>query len=63
LSAVGLMGGTADALTDVAVPRGLIRVRTDGDPPERHEFHIWAVPGKPHGVRSSARTRPGSRSR
>ncbi|MFI6071834.1 hypothetical protein ACIA5C_09620 [Actinoplanes sp. NPDC051343] len=50
------MGGTADALTDVAVPRGLIRVRvhardrlhetvrTDGDPPERHEFHIWAVP-------------------
>jgi hypothetical protein len=50
------MGGTADALTDVAVPRGLIRVRVhardrlhetvriDGDPPERHEFHIWAVP-------------------
>jgi hypothetical protein len=49
------MGGTAQALTDVAVPRGLIRVRvhardrlheavrTDDDPPERHELHIWAV--------------------
>ncbi|MBM0258109.1 hypothetical protein [Micromonospora sp. 4G55] len=55
LSVVGLMGGTAAALTDVAVPRGLIRVRvhardrlhetvrTDDDPPERHELHIWAV--------------------
>ncbi|MFI7644538.1 hypothetical protein ACIBTZ_00465 [Micromonospora sp. NPDC049460] len=55
LSVIGLMGGTAEALTDVAVPRGLIRVRvhardrlhetvrTDGDPPERHELHIWAV--------------------
>lgn len=55
LSVVGLMGGTAEALTDVAVPRGLIRVRvhardrlhetvrTDDDPPERHELHIWAV--------------------
>ncbi|MGK5440408.1 hypothetical protein ACSNN7_01040 [Micromonospora sp. URMC 105] len=55
LSVVGLMGDTAAALTDVAVPRGLIRVRvhardrlhetvrTDDDPPERHELHIWAV--------------------
>ncbi|MEV4642954.1 hypothetical protein AB0J80_37010 [Actinoplanes sp. NPDC049548] len=55
LSVVGLMGGTAEALTDVVVPRGLIRVRvhardrlhetvrTDDDPPERHELHIWAV--------------------
>ncbi|MFC0029986.1 hypothetical protein ACFFMM_10670 [Micromonospora chaiyaphumensis] len=55
LSVVGLMGGTAEALTDVAVPRGLIRVRvhardrlhetvrTADDPPERHELHIWAV--------------------
>jgi hypothetical protein len=49
------MGGTAEALTDVAVPRGLIRVRvharhrlnetvrTDDDPPEQHELHGWAV--------------------
>lgn len=55
LSVVGLMGGTSEALTDVDVPRGLIRVRvhardrlhetvrTDDDPPERHELHIWAV--------------------
>lgn len=55
LSVVGLMGETADALTDVAVPRGLIRVRvhardrfdeserTEEHPPERHEFHVWAV--------------------
>ncbi|WP_433495871.1 hypothetical protein ACQP26_13310 [Micromonospora sp. CA-248089] len=55
LSVVGLMGGPPDALTDVAVPRGLIRVRvhardrlhesvrTDDDPAERHELHIWAV--------------------
>ncbi len=55
LSVVGLMGGTEDALTDVVVPRGLIRVRvhardrlhdtvrTDDDPPEQHELHIWAV--------------------
>ncbi|MEU7760898.1 MULTISPECIES: hypothetical protein [Micromonospora] len=55
LSLVGLMGGPPNALTDVAVPRGLIRVRvhardrlhetvrTDDDPPERHELHIWAV--------------------
>ncbi|MBQ1075177.1 hypothetical protein KBX06_18690 [Micromonospora sp. C31] len=55
LSIVGLMGDTAAALTDVAVPRGLVRarvhardrlhetVRTDADPPERHELHIWAV--------------------
>lgn len=46
LSVIGLMGGTADVLTDVAVPRGLIRVRvhardrlhetvrTDEGPPE-----------------------------
>ncbi|MFI6230359.1 hypothetical protein ACIBCR_23970 [Micromonospora echinospora] len=55
LSVVGLMGGVAEALIDVAVPRGLIRtrvhardrlgetVRTDGDPPERHELHVWPV--------------------
>ncbi|MEU7972437.1 hypothetical protein AB0B48_10375 [Micromonospora sp. NPDC049089] len=55
LSVVGLMGGTAEALTDVAVPRGLIRVRvhardrlhetvrTDDAPPEQHELHVWAV--------------------
>ncbi|MBO4206297.1 hypothetical protein GSF22_09790 [Micromonospora echinofusca] len=55
LSVVGLMGGVAEALIDVAVPRGLIQVRvhardrldktvrTDDDPPERHELHIWAV--------------------
>ncbi|WP_422741162.1 hypothetical protein ACN27B_19220 [Micromonospora sp. WMMD754] len=55
LSVVGLMGGVADALVDVAVPRGLIRVRiharhrlhetvrTDDDPPEQHELHVWAV--------------------
>ncbi|GAB4052455.1 hypothetical protein [Catellatospora paridis] len=55
LSVIGLMGGTAPELTDVAVPRGLIRVRvhardrlheelrSDDDPPERHELHIWAV--------------------
>ncbi|MCA2217158.1 hypothetical protein [Jidongwangia harbinensis] len=55
LSVVGLMGGVAEALTDVPVPRGLIRIRvharhrlhenerTDDHPPERHELHIWAV--------------------
>ncbi|MCI4066832.1 hypothetical protein MRQ36_31435 [Micromonospora sp. R77] len=55
LSVSGLMGGSAPALTDVAVPRGLIRVRvhardrlhetvrTDDDPPEQHELHVWAV--------------------
>jgi hypothetical protein len=55
LSVIGLMGGLAENLTDVAVPRGLIRVRvhtrdrlhetvrSDSDPPERHELHIWAV--------------------
>ncbi|MGW1062857.1 hypothetical protein [Micromonospora rubida] len=55
MSVVGLMGGFAEALTDVAVPRGLLRVRvhardrldetvrTDDDPPEQHELHIWAV--------------------
>ncbi|WP_345071624.1 hypothetical protein [Phytohabitans flavus] len=55
LSVIGLMGGTAEALTDVAVPPGLIRVRvharhrlhetvrTDDDPPEQHELHVWAV--------------------
>ncbi|MEU8367886.1 hypothetical protein [Micromonospora tulbaghiae] len=55
LSVVGLMGGPPDALTDLTVPRGLIRVRvharnrlhetvrTDQDPPEQHELHIWAV--------------------
>jgi hypothetical protein len=55
LSVVGLMGGAAQALTDVAVARGLIRVRvharnrlhetvrTEDDPPEQHELHIWAV--------------------
>jgi hypothetical protein len=55
ISVVGLMGGTADPLIDVAVPRGLIRVRvhardriheterTDHHPPEQHEFHIWSV--------------------
>jgi hypothetical protein len=55
LSVIGLMGGSADALTDVTVPRGLIRVRvharhrlhesvrTDADPPEQHELHVWAV--------------------
>ena len=55
LSVIGLMGGSVEALTDVAVPRGLIRVRvhardrldeavrTEDDPPERHELHIWAV--------------------
>ncbi|MEU8419628.1 hypothetical protein AB0C15_01965 [Micromonospora sp. NPDC048835] len=55
LSVVGLMGGAAEGLTDIAVPRGLIRVRvharnrlhesvrTDDDPPEQHELHIWAV--------------------
>lgn len=55
LSVVGLMGGTAEAITDVTVPRGLIRVRvhardrlhetvrTDDDLPEQHELHVWAV--------------------
>ncbi|WP_431924818.1 hypothetical protein [Micromonospora wenchangensis] len=55
LSVVGLMGGTAATLADVAVPRGLIRIRvharhrlhetrrTDDDPPEQHELHVWAV--------------------
>ncbi|WP_155370989.1 hypothetical protein [Catellatospora vulcania] len=55
LSVIGLIGGVAEALTDLSVPRGLIRVRLhardrldectrgDGDPPERHEVHIWAV--------------------
>ncbi|GAB1646784.1 hypothetical protein [Krasilnikovia sp. MM14-A1259] len=55
LSVTGLLGGSTEALTDVAVPRGLIRVRvhardrlhetirTDDDPPERHELHVWAV--------------------
>ncbi|MET0491985.1 MAG: hypothetical protein ABW000_02515 [Actinoplanes sp.] len=55
LSVIGLMGGTVEPLTDVAVPRGLIRVRahardriheterTDKHPPEQHEFHIWSV--------------------
>ncbi|AGZ45092.1 hypothetical protein [Actinoplanes friuliensis] len=55
LSVVGLMGGLTETLTDIAVPRGLIRVRlharnrlreglrTDHDPPEQHEIHVWAV--------------------
>ena len=55
LSVAGLMGGAEGTFTDVAVPRGLIRVRvhardrrhepvrTDDDPPERHELQIWAV--------------------
>lgn len=55
LSVIGLMGGPEEGLADVAVPRGLIRVRVharnrlhetvrgDSDPPERHELHIWAV--------------------
>src|SRR6187551_308328 len=55
LSVIGLMGGLAEPLTDVAVPRGLIRVRvhardriheterTDNSPSEQHEFHIWSV--------------------
>ncbi|GGQ84973.1 hypothetical protein [Couchioplanes azureus] len=55
LFVTGLLGGSTDALTDVAVPRGLIRVRlharnrihesvrADADPPEQHEIHIWAV--------------------
>ncbi|WP_420115570.1 hypothetical protein [Micromonospora sp.] len=55
LSVVGLMSGSAENLDDVAVPRGLIRVRvharrrlhegvrTDDDPPEQHELHVWAV--------------------
>lgn len=55
LSVIGLMGGVAEALVDVAVPRGLIRirvharhrlhetVRTDDDPPEQHELHVWAA--------------------
>lgn len=55
LSVTGLMGGAVEGLTDVAVPRGLIRVRVhardrlceaprgDDDPPERHEVHVWAV--------------------
>ncbi|GAA1393195.1 hypothetical protein ACFQZ4_37355 [Catellatospora coxensis] len=55
LSVIGLMGGTEAGLAGVAVPRGLIRVRvhargrlheavhSDGDPPERHALHIWAV--------------------
>jgi hypothetical protein len=55
LSVIGLMGDAVKALTDVAVPRGLIRVRvhardrlhetvrTGDDPPERHELHIWPV--------------------
>jgi hypothetical protein len=55
LSVVGLLGGVAEALSDVAVPRGLLRVRvharhrlhetarTDDDPPEQHELHVWAV--------------------
>ena len=55
LSVIGLMGGSTESLTDVAVPRGLVRVRvharnrvheslrTDEHPPEQHEFHIWPV--------------------
>ena len=55
LSVIGLMGGPTESLTDVAVPRGLLRVRvharnrvhesvrTDDHPPEQHEFHIWPV--------------------
>lgn len=55
LSVIGLMGGIAEALTDVGVPRGLIRVwvhardrlhenvRGGDDPVERHEVHVWAV--------------------
>ncbi|GAB3083809.1 hypothetical protein [Micromonospora schwarzwaldensis] len=55
VSVIGLMGGVAEPLVDVAVPRGLIRVRvharhrlgetvrTDDDPPEQHELHLWAV--------------------
>jgi hypothetical protein len=55
LSVIGLMGGMTEPLTDVTVPRGLIRVRvhardrlhetvrTGDDPPEQHEFHVWAV--------------------
>jgi hypothetical protein len=56
LSVIGLMGDTTEGLADIAVPSGLIRVRvharnrldegerTDHDPPEQHEIHIWAVP-------------------
>ncbi|WP_144122783.1 hypothetical protein [Catellatospora sichuanensis] len=55
LSVIGLMSGAAEGIADVAVPRGLIRVRVhardrlqepvrgDDDPPERHELHIWPV--------------------
>ncbi|MBU8861895.1 hypothetical protein KSK32_32525, partial [Micromonospora sp. WMMB482] len=35
LSVIGLMGGVAEALVDVAVPRGLIRVRVHA----RHRLH------------------------
>ncbi|MFI7209930.1 hypothetical protein ACIBP4_06815 [Micromonospora maritima] len=63
LSVIGLMGGVAEALVDVAVPRGLIRVRvharhrlhetvrTDDDLPEQHELHVWAV-GEETGYRT-----------
>ncbi|MFC7531888.1 hypothetical protein [Actinoplanes sp. GCM10030250] len=53
---LGLMGNPIDQLRHVAVPRpGLIRVRvhardrihesvrTDDDPPEQHEVHVWPV--------------------
>ncbi|WP_306209634.1 hypothetical protein [Actinoplanes sp. RD1] len=55
LSVVSLLGSTTDGLVDVPVPAGLIRiraharhrrhesVRTDDDPPEQHELHVWPV--------------------
>ncbi|WP_433301025.1 hypothetical protein ACQP2F_04905 [Actinoplanes sp. CA-030573] len=56
----GLMGGSADGLTDVPVSRpGLIRVRvrarnrlhetvrTEDDPPEQHELWVWPVAEEP----------------
>jgi hypothetical protein len=56
LTVIGLLGDGHDALTDIPVPGDtLLRVRvnarnrihesarTDGDPPEQHEVHVWPV--------------------
>ena len=53
IAVIGLMGGTAEGLSDIPAPRGLLRVRVharnrlhetvraDGDPPEQHLVLLW----------------------
>jgi hypothetical protein len=50
LSVIGLTGGTAEAFTDIAVPRGLIRVRV-------HARIACTRPYAPNGGKELALTR------